>query len=65
MTTRNILLLISIATLTACSAPEEQSTYAYQYYKEQYIKFEKVLTECGNKSKRLVNPTYQIFSVIA
>jgi len=65
MTIRNILLLISIATLTACSTPEEQSTYAYQHYKEQYIKFEKVLTECGNKRhKTLPDSTIDILKTL-
>ncbi len=55
MTIRNILLLISIATLTACSTPEEQSTYAYQYYKEQYIQFESVITKCRNKRQKTLS----------
>ena len=55
MTIQNILLLITIATLTACSTPEEQSTYAYQHYKEQYIQFANILTECGNKRKKTLS----------
>jgi hypothetical protein len=55
MTIRNILLLISITTLTACSPPEEQSTYAYQHYKEQYIQFEKVVTECRDKRQTILS----------
>jgi len=65
MTIKDLLLLISIATLTACSPPEEQSTYAYQHYREQYIQFVNMLPECGNKRhKTLPDSTIDILKTL-